>query len=78
MAAYNSWHLVSISIPSWMRFVSVLDLTFFCSLKCLECSSLILFSGFTVKKKKGVNQKIFKEVKSSKEDSFNLRLCLKP
>lgn len=52
MAAYNSWHLVSISIPSWMRFVSVLDLTFFCSLKCLECSSLILFSGFTVKKKR--------------------------
>lgn len=52
MAAHNSWHLVSISVPSWIRFVSIMNLIPSCSLKYLEYSNLILFSNFTVKKNK--------------------------
>lgn len=61
MAAHNSWHLVSISVPSWIRFVSIMNLIPSCSLKYLEYSNLILFCNFTVKKKTKprVKQEIF-------------------
>lgn len=69
MAAHNRWHLVSISVPSWIRFVSVMNLIPFCSLKYLEYSDLILFSNFTVKQKR-VKQKIFKTSQAQQRGSF--------
>lgn len=71
MAAHYSWHLATISVPSWIRFVSVMNLIPFCSLKYWEFSNLILFSNFTIKKKKTrVKQKIFKTSQVQQRGSF--------
>lgn len=73
MVAPNSWHLVSISVPSWIRFVSAMDLIPFCSLKYLEYSILFFSEISLFKKKKKVKLKL---QKSSSQAKRIISTCL--